>query len=328
MMAVGITEPGGPDVLRAQQMPVPAPAPSEVLIRVAVAGVNRADVLQRAGKYPVPTGASSVPGLEVAGDIVALGAGVAGWSVGERVCTLTNGGGYAEYATAPAVQLLRWPAGYDATLAACLPEAYFTVWANLFQIGRLQAGETVLVHGGRGGVGTTAIQLARAFGARVFASSGSDQGCRDCTALGADLAINFRREDFAQIVAKATHGTGVDVILDNSGAAWLTQNLACLTHGGRLLLLGFLGGRVAEQVDLLPILARSLTVTGSAMRPRSAAEKGVIAAALLTKVWPLLDRDECRPRLARTFPLARASEAHRLMEAGGYFGKIVLTVGN
>jgi putative PIG3 family NAD(P)H quinone oxidoreductase len=326
MHAIVLRRSGGPEVLEYLEVPDPTPGPGEVLIRVHTAGVNRADVLQREGRYPMPTGASPIPGLEVAGEIAGLGEGVTGWNLGDRFTTLTNGGGYAEYVTAPAAQLLRWPRGYDAVNAAALPEACFTVWANLFQAGRLQPGETCFIHGGRGGVGALAIQLAAAFGARVLASSGSIEGCHDCTRLGAEIAVNYRAEDFVAACRHATDGRGVDVILDPIGAANLQQNLAALAPDGRLVVIGFTGGAVAAEVDLTPILARRLIVTGSAMRPRSAAEKGAIAIELADQVWPLLDRGACRPPIARTFPLEHAADAHRLMEAGGYLGKIVLTV--
>lgn len=325
MLAIATRGTGTPAVLAGVRLPVPVPGPDEVLIRVEAAGVNRADVLQRQGRYPIATGTSPVLGLEVAGSIAALGADVAGWALGDRVCTLTNGGGYAQYAVAPALQLLRWPQSYDAVAAACLPEACFTVWANVFQAGCLRAGETLLVHGGRGGVGSMAIQLAHALGARVIATSGSDAGCRDCSALGADYAINHRTQDFASAVRAATAGRGSDVILDPIGAANLERNLVALAPRGRLVLIGFTGGHLAEHLDLTPILARQLVLTGSAMRPRSAAEKGAIASELLGQVWPLLDAGRCRPRVARVFPLEAAADAHRYMEAGGYLGKIVLT---
>lgn len=326
MAAVLASAAGGPEVLQPVSLPVPMPTADEVLIRVLAAGVNRADVLQRQGQYPVRTGGNPVLGLEVAGEVVKLGERVSGWSVGDRVCTLTDGGGYAEYAVAPAVQLLRWPQNYNAVLAAALPESCFTVWANLFQAGHLSAGETALIHGGRGGLGTMAIQMAHAFGARVFATSGSEPGCRDCLALGAEYAINYHRENFAEAVLQHTDGKGVDVILDPVGAANLEHNLAALAVAGRLVIIGFTGGHVAERVDLVPILARRLIVTGSAMRPRSAADKGAIARELVERLWPLLDQGRCNPPLAKVFPLSEVAAAHRLMEAGGYLGKIVLRV--
>ncbi|HEU0276794.1 MAG TPA: NAD(P)H-quinone oxidoreductase [Rhodanobacteraceae bacterium] len=324
MHAIVFHRPGGPEVLEYVEVPDPRPAAGEVLIRVHAAGVNRADVLQREGRYPMPTGANPVPGLEVAGEIAALGEGVTGWNVGDRFTTLTNGGGYAEYVCAPAVQLLRWPHGYDAVLAAALPEACFTVWANLFQAAALKAGETCFIHGGRGGVGAMAIQLAAAFGAQVLASSGTTEGCHDCAKLGASIVVNYHTEDFVAACHRATNGRGVDVILDPIGAANLQRNLAALATDGRLSIIGFTGGAVADKVDLTPILARRLVITGSAMRPRSALEKGAIAVALADRVWPLLDRGACRPPLAKVFPLERAADAHRLMQTGGYLGKIVL----
>ena len=327
MAAVEMRAPGGAGVLELVRRAVPEPAPGEVLIRVEAAGVNRADVLQRHGRYPLPADASPVFGLEVAGEIASLGTDVAGWHIGERVCTLTDGGGYAEFALAPAVQLLRWPRGYDAVGAASLPEAMFTVWANVFQMGGLRRGETLLVHGGRGGVGTTAIQLTRARGSRVLATTGSADGLQQCVALGAERAIDYRNEDFVAAVNQATQGGGADVILDPVGGSNFARNLAALAMDGRLVMIGFAGGREAERVDLSRILTRRLVVTGSAMRPRSTAEKAAIAAQLATEVWPLLDAGECRPVLAEVFPLAAVAAAHQRMEAGGYFGKIVLTMG-
>ncbi len=326
MLAIVFRKPGDPGVLECTDVAVPRPGPGEVLIRVRAAGVNRADVLQRMGTYPIATGANPILGLEVAGEIVALGDGVDTWAVGDAACTLVDGGGYAQYVVAPAVQLMPWPRGYDALKAAALPEACFTVWANVFQAGRLRAGETALIHGGRGGVGTLAIQLAHAFGARVLATSGSAQGCRDCLALGADLAINYREEDFADVSRQATGGRGVDVILDPIGAANLERNIAALATDGRLVMIGFTGGSRIEDLDLRPILARRLVITGSAMRPRPADEKGAIAVELRERVWPLLDRGACQPPIAQVLPLRRAADAHRMMEAGGYLGKIVLAV--
>lgn len=297
-------------------------APGEVLIDVAAAGVNRADVWTRMGRYPIKTNGNPVLGLEVAGTVAACGEGVDGAWRGRRVCTLTDGG-YAQYAVAPAGQLLAWPDGFDAVQAAALPEAVFTVWANLFAAGHLAAGETALIHGGRGAVGLTAIQLAKARGARVLATSGSDAGCADCRRVGADAAINYRRDDLVA-ACRALAPSGVDVILDPIGAANLAANLAVLGMDGRLVVIGFTGGAVAERVDLTPVLARRLVITGSAMRPRGPAEKAALATAITREVWPLLAREDCQPVIARTFPLAHAAEAHRLMEAGGYLGKIVL----
>ena len=325
MTAVEISAPGGPEVLRAVTRPVPVAGHGEVLIRVAAAGVNRPDVMQRAGSYPPPPGASDLPGLEVAGTVVRAGAGVAGPAPGEAVCALTTGGGYAEFCVAPADQTLPIPAGLDAVQAAALPETYFTVWTNLFERGRLDGGESVLVHGGSSGIGTTAIQLADAFGARVFATAGSPEKCRACESLGAERAIDYRSEDFLAVVKDATAGRGVDVILDMVGGDYLKRNLAALADDGRLVIIAFLGGSAAE-VDLMPILRRRLTVTGSALRPRTVERKSQIAEALRAHVWPLLESGRVRPVIHRTFPLTSAAEAHALMEAGRHVGKIVLAV--
>jgi len=325
MTAVEISAPGGPEVLRAVTRPVPVAGHGEVLIRVAAAGVNRPDVMQRAGSYPPPPGASDLPGLEVAGTVVRAGAGVAAPAPGEAVCALTTGGGYAEFCVAPADQTLPIPAGLDAVQAAALPETYFTVWTNLFERGRLDGGESVLVHGGSSGIGTTAIQLADAFGARVFATAGSPEKCRACESLGAERAIDYRSEDFLAVVKDATAGRGVDVILDMVGGDYLKRNLAALADDGRLVIIAFLGGSAAE-VDLMPILRRRLTVTGSALRPRTVERKSQIAEALRAHVWPLLESGRVRPVIHRTFPLTSAAEAHALMEAGRHVGKIVLAV--
>ncbi len=317
---------GGPDVLVPARGPVPAPKPDEVLIRVLATGVNRPDVAQRSGSYPPPPGASPVLGLECAGEVVAIGADVTRFKSGDRVCALTNGGAYAEYCTAPQAQTLPWPAGYDALRAAALPETYFTVWANLFGHGRLAAGETVLVHGGTSGIGVTAIQLAKAFGARVFATAGSAAKVEACLRLGADAAIDYRTQDFATEVKRLTDGRGVDVILDMVGAAYFQRNLRCLALDGRLVLIAFLGGHEAEKADLRPIMVKRLTVTGSTMRPRTTAQKGEIAAALEAKVWPLLAEGRCGPEIFRSFPLAQAAQAHALMESSEHIGKIMLEV--
>jgi NADPH2:quinone reductase len=317
---------GGAEVLVPARGPVPTPQADEVLIRVMVAGVNRPDVQQRSGSYPPPPGASPIIGLECAGEVVATGAEVKRYRVGDRVCALTNGGAYAEYCVAPEAQTLPWPVGYDALRAAALPETYFTVWANLFGHGRLAAGETALIHGGTSGIGVTAIQLAKAFGARVFATAGSDAKCEACRRFGADAAINYHSQDFAEEVKALTGGRGVDVVLDMVGAAYFQRNLRCLARDGRLVIIAFLGGHQADAVDLRPIMLRRLTVTGSTMRPRTTAEKGEIAAALEAKVWPLLAEGRCGPEIFRVFPLAEAAEAHRLMESSAHIGKIMLKV--
>jgi NADPH2:quinone reductase len=326
MRFIDLPTPGEAEMLQLAMGPVPRPGPGEVLLRVAAAGVNRPDVQQRRGLYPPPAGASPVLGLEVAGEVVALGAGVTQPRLGERVCALANGGGYAEFCAVPATQCLPWPTGYDALRAAALPETYFTVWANLFQIGRLTNGERVLIHGGSSGIGVTAIKLARAFGATVYATAGSEEKCAACRRFGAEAAINYRSASFEDEVARLTEGRGVDVVLDMVGADYAAANLRCLAPGGRLLVIGFMGGRIADGIDLARIVSRRLTVTGSTMRPRSAADKGAIAAELRDKVWPLLDEGECGPEIHEVLPLGEAAAAHRLMENSHHIGKIVLRV--
>jgi NADPH2:quinone reductase len=327
MTLIGHGAGGGPEVLVAQRGPVPAPRADEVLIRAMAIGVNRPDVAQRSGSYPPPPGASPILGLECAGEVVAVGAAVRRWKPGDRVTALTNGGAYAEYCAAPEAQALPWPAGYDAVQAAALPETYFTVWANLFGHGRLAAGETVLVHGGTSGIGVTAIQLAKAFGATVIATAGSAEKVAACLELGADAGVNYRSEDFVEAVKAATGGKGVDIVLDMVGAPYFARNIRCLKLDGRLVMIAFLDGHVVESVDLRPIMVKRLTVTGSTMRPRTTAEKGALADALQAKVWPLLAEGRCAPRIFRTFPLAEAAAAHRLMESSAHIGKIMLTVG-
>jgi NADPH2:quinone reductase len=318
---------GGPEVLKLATGPVPTAAAGEVLIRVEAAGVNRPDVAQRQGTYPPPSGASPLLGLEVAGEVVALGPDADGYKIGDKVCALTNGGGYAEYCTAPTAQCLPWPTGYDAVKAAALPETAFTVWANVFQIGRLAAGEKFLVHGGTSGIGVTAIQLAHEFGATVYATAGSDDKCAACVRFGADKAINYRSQDFGAEIRTLTGGKGVDVILDMVGGPYMQRDIRSLAMDGRLVLIAFLEGSVAEKFDFLQIMTKRLTVTGSTMRPRTAAQKAAIAADLRAKVWPVLDAGRCAPAIHATFPLAQAAEAHRLMESSAHIGKIVLTLG-
>src|SRR5436309_480360 len=325
MTAIEITCPGPPDVLRPGRRPGPRPRAGEVLIRVAAAGVNYPDLLQRQGRYPPPPGASDIPGLEIAGEVVAVGEQVPGVCARERVCALVTGGGYAEYCVAPAPQCLPAPRGLDDVAAAAIPETFFTVWANVFDRGGLKSGETLLVHGGAGGIGTTAIQLGRAFGARVFATAGSPEKCGACERLGADRAIDYRRDDFVTVVRELTGGRGVDVILDILGGEERPRNIECLAVEGRLLQIGLLKGAKAE-IDLTPILHRRLTLTGSTLRPRSVEEKAAIAWALKGSVWPMLEHGTVRPLVHQTFPLAKAAEAHRLMESRGHVGKIVLTV--
>jgi NADPH2:quinone reductase len=317
---------GGPEVLKLVTGPVPELKPDEVLIRVQAAGINRPDVAQRQGSYPPPPGASPLLGLEVAGEVVAAGPDAGGWRVGDRVCALTNGGGYAEYCIAPAPQCLPWPVGYDAVRAAALPETTFTVWANLFQMGGLTAGQTALVHGGTSGIGVTALQFGKAFGAVMYATAGSDEKCAACLRLGADAAINYRTQDFAEEVKRLTGARGVNVILDMVGAPYAQRNIRSLGMDGRLVLIAFLGGSKVEQFDLVQVMVKRLAITGSTMRPRSTAQKGAIAADLKAKVWPLLDAGKCAPVIHATFPLGRAAAAHRLMESSAHIGKIVLTV--
>jgi len=325
MQQIGLDAPGAPEVLRLEPAMVPAAGAGEVLIRVQAAGVNRPDVLQRLGRYPVPPGASPVIGLEVAGVVAAIGEGVAAWQVGDRVCALANGGGYAEYCVAPASQCLPWPDGYDAVQAAALPETFFTVWANLFGHGHLQAGETVLIHGGTSGIGTTAIALALAFGAYPIVTAGSAEKCAACEELGA-RAINYRAEDFVAAVRALTDGQGLDVVLDMVAGSYLSRNIACLRQDGRLVVIAVQGGTRDEKFDILPVMRHRLVVTGSTMRPRSVAEKGAIAAELREKVWPKLNAGQCAPIIHATFPLADAAAAHALMESGAHIGKIVLIV--
>ncbi len=325
MTAIEIAEPGGPEVLKSTERPLPEPGAGEVLVRVAAAGVNRPDVFQRQGSYPPPPGASDIPGLEVAGEIVALGPGVEGWRQGDTACALVTGGGYAEYCPAPTAQLLPYPKGYDAVRAAALPETFYTVWHNVFDRARLRPGESILIHGGSSGIGTTAIQLAKAFGATVLTTAGSEAKCAACVELGAARAINYKTEDFAEAVKAETEG-GVDVILDMIGGAYLARNLASLALEGRLALIALLGGRKAE-INLGLMLMKRLTIVGSVLRSRPVAEKAAIAERLLAKVWPLLDSGEVAPVIDRTFALGDAAEAHARMESSVHIGKIMLTVG-
>ncbi len=325
MLAIEISRPGGPEVLKPVERPDPTPGPGELLIAVEAAGINRPDVMQRRGHYPPPPGASDLPGLEVAGSVAALGPDTVGWRVGDRVCALLAGGGYATMAVAPAQQCLPIPAGFDAVSAAALPETFFTVWTNLFDRARLRAGETALIHGGTSGIGTTAIQLAVARGARVFATAGSDEKCRACERLGAERGINYRSEDFGDVIMSLTRNAGVDVILDMVGGPYLARNLNALATDGRLSQIAVMGGEGAS-LDLRRLLVKRLTVTGSTLRPRSPDQKGEIADALRREVWPLLESGQVKPVIFKIFPLSQASEAHRLMESGEHIGKIVLVV--
>ncbi|MEJ1994661.1 MAG: NAD(P)H-quinone oxidoreductase [Limibacillus sp.] len=324
MTAIEITEPGGPEVLRPAKRPLPEAAAGEVLIRVEAAGVNRPDVLQRLGGYPPPPGASDIPGLEVAGEVVARGEGVESPGLGERVTALVTGGGYAEYCAAPAAQCLPFPKGFDATAAAALPETYFTVWSNVFDRAGLQPGERFLVHGGSSGIGTTAIQLASAFGAEVYTTAGSPEKLEACRALGAKRAVNYREEDFVAVLKEESGGKGVDVILDMVGGDYISRDIKLLAPDGRLVFIAFLGGSKAE-VDFLPVMLKRLKITGSTLRARDVAFKAAIAAQLREKVWPLLEEGRVKPLIHSSFPLTGAAEAHRLMESSEHIGKIMLT---
>lgn len=325
MTAIGFDAPGGPDVLKPQQRPVPQPGPGQLLVHVAVAGVNRPDVLQRMGGYAPPPGASDIPGLEIAGRIVALGEGVSRYEVGDQVCALVAGGGYAEYAVVHEDNALPIPSGLSLEEAGALPETYFTVWTNVFQRGGLKKGESFMVHGGTSGIGTTAIQLAKAFGATVLATAGSDAKCAACRDLGADHAINYRTEDFVAAAKTATGGRGVNLILDMVGGDYINRNYDAAAESGRIVQIAFLNGPKAE-VDFRRLMMKRLTHTGSTLRPRTIAEKAAIARELEDKVWPLLTEGRCKPVIHARFPLAQAAEAHALMESNAHIGKIVLTI--
>jgi len=323
MTAVEIREPGPPTVLRAGRRPVPQPKSGEVLIRVSAAGVNRPDVLQRKGVYPPPPGASDIPGLEVAGVVVAAGAGVSEPAVGARVCALLAGGGYAEYATAPAVQCLPAPTQLTLEEAAALPETFFTVWYNVFERARLRAGETLLVHGGASGIGTTAILLGKAFGARVVITAGTAAKCAACRELGADHAINYHEGDFVEATLRATDGRGADVILDMVGGDYVARNVAAAAVDARIALIAHQGGAKAE-IDLRPLMVKRLQLSASTLRAQSVESKGRLAAALRQHVWPLFATKRLKPVIHARFPLADAAAAHKLMESDAHIGKIVL----
>ncbi len=323
MTAIEISTPGAPDVLRAATLPVPTPAPGEVLIAVRAAGINRPDVIQRKGAYPPPPGASPLPGLEVAGEIAAVGAGVTEWRTGDAVCALLAGGGYAQYAAAPAGQCLPVPKGLSMTEAASLPETFFTVWSNLFDRAHLQGGETLLVHGGTSGIGITAIQMASAFGARVLATAGSAEKCAACVELGAAQGINYKETDFVEAVREATNGKGADVILDMVGGDYVARNLKACAADGRIVQIAFLGGSKVT-LDLMALMRNRITLTGSTLRPREVAFKAAIARNLREKVWPLIEQGRIRPVIDSVFPLADAAKAHARMESSAHIGKIVL----
>jgi putative PIG3 family NAD(P)H quinone oxidoreductase len=323
MRAVEISQPGGPEVLTAVTRPVPTPGHGEILIRVAAAGVNRPDALQRAGAYDPPPGASDLPGLEAAGTVAAVGPGVAMWRVGDRVTALTPGGAYAEFVTTHESHALPWPDGLSAEQAAALPETFFTVWTNVFDRAGLKAGESILIHGGSSGIGTTAVQLARVFGARVFATVGSAEKAAAVEALGAEKAINYREADFVEAVRELTGGRGVDVILDMVGGDYIPRNVRAAADSGRIVMIAFLNGPKAE-LNFAQIMTRRLTLTGSTLRPRTIAEKAAIADALRRHVWPLIEAGRIAPVMDRTFDLDRAADAHARMESSAHIGKIVL----
>lgn len=325
MTLIEITTPGGPEVLQPRQAAVPEAGPGEILIRVHAAGVNRPDALQRAGKYPMKPGMSPTPGLEVAGEVVALGDGVSEYAIGDKVCALTNGGGYAQFCAVPAGQALPIPEGMDWIQAAAVPETFFTVWANLFGLGDAHTGQRVLIHGGTSGIGTTALMLCREFGIQAFATAGSADKCAAIAKLGAE-PINYREQDFADVIAQQTDGHGVDVILDIMGASYLNNNLKSLAMDGHLVMLGFLGGGKAHDVDLLSILAKRAVITGSLLRARTGAEKAAIAEQLREYIWPVLTAGRCLPIIDKVYPYTDADQAHARMEGGDHIGKIVLQV--
>ncbi len=324
MMAIAIDRPGGPEVLRAQMRDVPRPGPGDLLIEVAAAGVNRPDLMQRSGAYPPPRGASDLPGLEVSGKVVAVGEGCSRFKPGDHVCALTPGGGYAAYVTTHEVTTLPIPQGLSAVEAAALPETFFTVWSNVFDRGGLQPGETLLVHGGTSGIGTTAIMLGKAFGATVITTVGSARKVEFCLGLGADTAIDYRQADFVEGVRAATSGKGADVILDMVGGDYIGRNYRAAAESGRIVQIAFQKGAKTE-VDFTPLLTKRLRHTASTLRPRTIAEKAAIAASLEAKVWPLLASGRVKPVIDSTYPLAEAAQAHRYLESGDHIGKVVLT---
>ena len=325
MRCIEIDQPGPGSRLRVGERPIPELKSGEVLIKAAAAGINRPDLVQRQGSYPPPPGASDILGLEVAGKIAVIGPDVEGFEIGQEVCALVTGGGYADYVPAAAGLCLPFPQGFGAVEAAALPEGFFTVWHNVFQRGRLAAGENFLVHGGASGIGTVAIQLAKTFGATVFATAGGPEKCAACTALGADFVIDYKSEDFVEAVKKSTGDKGVDVILDMVGGDYLPRNLKCLALEGRHVSIAFLHGPTAE-VNFLPLMVKRLTMTGSTLRPQSVAAKTAIANELREKVWPLLDRGRVAPKIHQTFPFEEAEEAHKALMKSDHFGKIVLTL--
>lgn len=325
MTAIEITAPGGPEVLKPATRPLPVPKTGEILIKVAAAGVNRPDVAQRAGSYPPPPGASDLPGLEIAGEVVAMAPDVTDWKIGDMACALTSGGGYAEYCVAPGTQALPIPKGLTLTEAASLPETFFTVWTNIFDRAGLKPGEKFLVHGGSSGIGVAAIQMATAMGAEVYATAGSAEKCAACEKLGAKRAINYRTEDFFEVLRGITDKKGVDVILDMVGGSYIQKDLLLLAPEGRLALIAFLGGSKAE-VDFVRVLMNRLRIVGSTLRPQSVAAKAVMAKGLRANIWPLIEAGRIKPVIDSTFPLADAAKAHARMESSAHIGKIMLTV--
>ena len=323
MRAVQISQPGGPEVLKLADVPKPAPQPNEILVKVAAAGVNRPDVLQRMGLYPVPPGASPLPGLEIAGEVVESNTPL--WKRGDRVCALANGGGYAEFCAVPAVQALPVPKNLSMAEAASLPETFFTVWSNVYDRGRLAPGESLLVQGGSSGIGVTAIQMAAALGNRVFATAGSDDKVAACVRLGAEKAFNYKTQDWVAEVRAATGGKGVNVILDMVGGDYVPREIKCLAEEGRLVFIAFLRGAKTE-LPIVDVMSKRLTLTGSTLRPRNAEFKGYVASNLREKIWPLIESGRIKPQVYKTFALADAGEAHRLMESSQHIGKIVLTL--
>lgn len=326
MHYVETTGPGNPEVMYINTGPIPSPKADEVLIRVMAAGINRPDISQRKGLYPPPTNASPIMGLEVAGEVVAKGNEVTNINLRDSLCALTNGGGYAEYCAVPAVQCLPWPKHYTAVQAAALPETFFTVWANLFQIGHFAHGESLLIHGGTSGIGVTALQLAKAWGGQVYVTAGSKEKCEACLNLGATAAINYREENFADRILELTKNQGVNVVLDIVGAPYFADNLRCLTTGGRLIQVSTMQGGTVDKFDLKQVMTKHLTIAGSTMRPRSTQNKGRIAKELQEKVWPLLNSGQCSPLVFQVFPFSKVVDAHHLMESSQHIGKIILEI--
>lgn len=326
MTAIGLPTPGGPEALVPVERPVPVPGAGEILVKVAAAGVNRPDVMQRKGLYPPPPGAPDIPGLEIAGEVVALGAGVTRWKLGDKVCALVSGGGYAQYCLADEGSALPVPAGLSMVEAAALPETFFTVWTNVFDLAGLKAGERFLVHGGTSGIGTTAIQLAKAFGATVFTTAGSAEKCEVCRQLGADVAIDYKTEDFVAVVKEKAGGKGVNVILDMVGGSYIARNYEAAAPQARLVQIAFMEGSKV-QIDFMRLMLKRLSHMGSTLRSRPKAEKAAIAASLVEKVWPLIEAGKVKPVMDQSFPLEKASEAHARMETSAHIGKIMLSVG-